>query len=107
MRKVLAAAAIAAIAAALTQPVSAGGRTRRIDIKDVAFAPAQVTVHPGDTLEWDNDDIVAHTATSEAAGFDVEVLPGGKGSTVVTRRGTFTYICRYHPNMAGQIVVVR
>jgi len=74
-------------------------------MKDVAFAPARVTVHAGDTLEWGNEDIVAHTATSEEAGFDVEVLPGRKGSIIVTRSGTFAYTCRYHPNMTGQVVM--
>lgn len=59
----------------------------------------------GDTLEWENGDIVAHTATSKEGGFDVNVLPGRKGSTVVKGPGTFSYICRYHPNMKGEIVV--
>ena len=105
MRKLLAVAAIASIAATVTQPVMAQGQTHRIDMKSVDFVPAQVTVRVGDTLEWENSDIVAHTATSKEAGFDVNVLPKRKGSTVVKTAGTFTYICRYHPNMKGQIVV--
>jgi plastocyanin len=105
--RMLLAAVIASVAAAAapSRPVSAERQTRRIAMKDVAFVPTQVKAHAGDTLEWDNGDIVAHTATSEEAGFDVEVTPGRKGSAVVTRPGTFTYTCRYHPNMAGQIVV--
>lgn len=47
----------------------------------------------------------AHPATSEAGEFDVDVPPGGKASAVVTRPGTFAYICRYHPNTTGRIVV--
>ncbi len=105
VRKLLAFAAIASVAATLTQPVAAEGRTHRIDMKSVDFVPAQVTVRVGDTLEWDNSDIVAHTATSKDGGFDVNVLPGRKGSTVVKAPGTFNYIWRYHPNMKGQIVV--
>ncbi len=103
MRKLLGMAAIAS--ATLTQPVVAQGQTHRIDMKSVDFVPAQVTVRVGDTLEWDNSDIVAHTATSKEVGFDVNVLPKRKGSTVVKAAGTFNYICRYHPNMKGQIVV--
>jgi plastocyanin len=99
------AATVVMIGAAQMQPAAANRRVYRIEMRDVAFTPAQVTVHAGDTLEWDNEDIVAHTATSQEAGFDVAVPPGGKGSTAVTRPGTFSYTCRYHPNMRGQIVV--
>ena len=105
MRRLLTIAAITSIAATLTQPVAAQGRTHRIDMKTVSFVPAQVTVSVGDTLEWDNSDIVAHTATSKEGGFDVNVLPGRKGSTVVKAPGTLNYVCRYHPNMKGQIAV--
>ena len=104
-RKLLSAAAITSIAAALAQPVAAEGQTHRIDMKSVDFVPAQVTVRVGDTLEWDNGDFVAHTATSKEAGFDVNVLPKRKGSTVVKMTGTLDYMCRYHPNMKGRIVV--
>ena len=104
-RRVLAAAALAPVAAALALPVWAAGRAHRVEMKDVAFAPAQVSVRAGSTVAWDNADIVAHTATSEGGGFDVDVPPGGKGSTVLTRPGTFSYTCRYHPNMTGRIVV--
>ena len=104
-RKLLTPAAITSVAAALTQTVAAEEQTHRIDMKSVDFVPAQVTVRVGDTLEWDNSDIVAHTATSKEAGFDVNVVPKRKGSAVVKTAGTFNYICRYHPNMKGQIVV--
>ena len=99
------AAAVALTAAALAWSVWAEGRTHRVEMKDVAFAPARVTVHAGDSAAWDNRDIVAHTATSEGGGFDVDISAGGKGSAVMTRPGTFDYVCRYHPNMTGRIVV--
>ena len=103
--KLFVVAAVASAAAILGQAAAAYGQTHRIDMKSVSFMPAQVTVRIGDTLEWDNSDIVAHTATSKGAGFDVNVLPSRKGSTVVKAPGTFNYTCRYHPNMRGQIVV--
>jgi plastocyanin len=105
MRKLLVIAATASVAAILTQPVAAQGQTHIIKMEGVTFAPAEVMVHVGDTVEWNNGDIVAHTATSKEGGFDVNVLPGRKGSTVVKAAGTLDYICRYHPNMKGRIVV--
>lgn len=104
-RKLLAVAAVAAVAAMPAGPAVAEGQTHVIAIKGVAFAPATITAKVGDTLEWDNGDIVAHTATSKEAGFDVNVLPGKTGSAVVKTPGTFAYICRYHPNMKGEVVV--
>ena len=103
-RKALAAAA-ALMSATPAPPVGAEGRAHRVEMRDVAFAPARLTVRAGDSVAWRNGDIVAHTATSEGGGFDVDVPPGGEGSTVMARPGTFGYTCRYHPNMTGQIVV--
>jgi plastocyanin len=104
--RALAAAAAAVLAAAApARPASTGGETRRIEMRDVAFAPAQATARVGDTVVWGNADIVAHTATSREGGFDVNVPPGGEGSAVMTRPGRFGYTCRYHPNMRGEVVV--
>jgi plastocyanin len=105
MRRALTFTAAGLAAAMLAQPVSAEGQVHRIEMKGVAFGPAQVTVRAGDTVEWDNSDIFAHTATSKEGGFDVNVLPGRKGSAAMTRPGTLNYTCRYHPNMKGQIIV--
>ncbi len=91
---------------AAAQPVAAEQQVRRIEMKDVAFVPPGVVAHAGDVLEWHNDDIVAHTATSRGAGFDLTIMPGHRGRVVLTRAGTFSYICRFHPNMTGQVTVV-
>ena len=55
--------------------LEAGGGTPKVvtvEIRNFAFDPATVTVHPGDTVEWKNDDNAPHTATtnSSKAGFD-------------------------------------
>jgi plastocyanin len=41
-----------------------------IEIKQLKFLPAVVTVHPGDKIQWTNNDIVPHTATTVDKGFD-------------------------------------
>lgn len=105
MRHVPAAATAGLAAAMLIQAAAAEGRVHQIEMKGMAFAPAQVTVRTGDIVEWANGDIVAHTATSNDGGFDINVLSGQRGSAVMTQPGTFSYICRYHPNMKGQVVV--
>ena len=59
----------------------------------------------GDTVLWRNNDILDHTATDEAQGWDVAVPSGQSGEIVLQTPGTFAYICRYHPNMTGTIRV--
>lgn len=105
MRVILAAAATILAAAAPARP-AAEGQPLMIEMKNVAYVPTRVTVHAGDTVAWHNDDIVAHTATSKQGGFDVKATPGATGSTVLTRAGTFSYTCRFHPNMTGAITVL-
>lgn len=89
----------------LGSPASPAGTTQSIRMMGIAFEPKQVTVHVGDTLEWANRDIVAHTATARDKSWDVNVLAGKNGRMVMKAPGRFDYICRYHPNMTGEIIV--
>ncbi|RDI62211.1 cupredoxin domain-containing protein [Microvirga subterranea] len=86
-------------------PASSAGATQTVAMKGIAYEPKQVTVHVGDIVEWANQDIVAHTATARDKSWDVNVLPGKAGRMVMKTPGRFDYICRYHPNMTGEIVV--
>jgi plastocyanin len=85
----------------------ASAETVRIEVKALAFAPAQITAHVGDTIEWVNDDFVVHTATARDGQWDVKLPPHATGRTVVNGPGTVPYYCRYHPNMKAEISVVR
>jgi plastocyanin len=84
---------------------SANAAVIQIKMAQVAFAPAQVSAHVGDTIEWMNDDIVAHTATARNGDWDVMVQPNGKASVTLKSAGTIDYYCRLHPNMGGSIAV--
>ena len=81
------------------------GEVHRVVMKAVDFAPKQITVRVGDTVEWVNEDIVAHTATARDRSWDVNVLTKRSGRMVMKAPGTVSYFCRYHPNMKGEIVV--
>jgi plastocyanin len=76
-----------------------------IKMAQIAFAPAQVSAHVGDTVEWTNEDIVAHTATARNGAWDLMIGPNGKGSVTLKSAGTIEYYCRLHPNMVGSITV--
>ncbi len=84
---------------------SAGAEVIQIEMKQIAYAPAQVTAHVGDTIEWVNNDIVAHTATARNGAWNVMIAPNAKASVVLKSSGTIDYYCKFHPNMVGSITV--
>jgi plastocyanin len=84
---------------------SSAGDTHRVVMKAVDYEPRQITVRVGDTVEWTNGDIVAHTATANNRNWEVNVPPRRNGQMVMKMPGTFSYFCRYHPNMKGEIIV--
>lgn len=94
----------AALACAST--VTAQAEVIRINIDKLAFSPAQLSAHIGDTIEWSNADFVAHTATAKNQDWDV-MIPAGKTARItVDHAGTVDFYCRFHPNMTGQINVI-
>ena len=97
----------AALLLGISAPVEnvASAATIRIEVKGLAFAPAEVTAHIGDTIEWMNDDFVLHTATARDGQWDVKLPPHTSGQTVIRSAGKVEYYCRYHPNMKAAITV--
>ena len=84
---------------------SADATVIQIKMAQIAYAPAQASAHVGDTVEWVNSDIVAHTATARNGAWDVMVGSNSKGSVTLKSAGTIEYYCRLHPNMVGSITV--
>jgi plastocyanin len=78
--------------------------------------PAQVPA--GNSIVWDNQDTVPHTATSgtgaqdpnSAQLFDSSIINGGEESTAVQLQGasegqTIPYYCIIHPYMTGELTI--
>lgn len=82
----------------------AHAETIRVTIEKLVYAPATVKAKVGDTIEWVNHDILAHTATVKG-GWEVMIPPKQSGSFVVKKAETIDYYCRFHPNMKGRIEV--
>ncbi|HEX2842378.1 cupredoxin domain-containing protein [Hyphomicrobium sp.] len=97
--------AIFVLAATAGAVVVVAAKTVDVKIAALAFAPAEVTAHVGDTVTWENADFIDHTATSSEGGWDVVLPVGGTGRVVLTKAGTFDYICTIHPNMKGKVHV--
>ena len=68
--------------------------------------PAEVTAKVGDTIEWVNKDVLAHTATARTGDkWNVTIAPGKTGRLVLKSAEDVDYFCQYHPNMKARIVV--
>jgi plastocyanin len=79
--------------------------TIRIASQSLVFKPAEVSAKVGDTVEWTNDDFVAHTATARNGDFDVMIPPKKTASFVLKKAGTVDYYCRLHPNMKATLKI--
>ena len=95
--------AVAALLAALVSPASA--ETIEVTIDKVAYAPVNISARVGDTIEWNNVDLVAHTSTARDKSFDLMVMPNKKQTLTVKKAGEFDYYCKFHPNMTGHVSV--
>lgn len=85
---------------------AAAADTAEVIIGDIAYAPTRIDVRTGDTVKFVNRDFIDHTATEEGGGsFDLQITAQGSAAMVMRDVGTFRYICRYHPNMRGEIRV--
>ena len=79
------------------------------------YEPDPVTVSPGGSVIWDNQDNALHTATSgnpETAvtdgKFDTGLLSAKQASepiTMPTEPGEYTYFCTLHPFLVGTVTV--
>ena len=92
-------------ALSLEIPVSAHSMTIQISMENLVISPAEVSAKVGDTIEWVNKDVFAHTATAKNGDFDVTLQPNKNGSFVLKKAGNVDYYCRFHPNMKATLKI--
>lgn len=93
-----------ALVGAISVPAQA--ETIQITIDKLVFTPAEVTAKVGDTIEWINKDILAHTATAKAGDtWNIAIAPKKTARLTLTKAGPADYFCKYHPTMTGRLVV--
>lgn len=78
-----------------------------IVIQNLAFGASPSGIRAGDTVEWDNQDILVHSVTAQDKSFDVDVKPGARVSLTMRQAGVIRYFCKYHPGMQGTVNVAR
>jgi plastocyanin len=86
-----------------------GAEAASVDIPEIAFEPADITVKAGTTVTWTNSDDIPHTVTKEGgpgAEFDSGDLdPGSTFEQTFDAPGKVDYVCTIHPGQAGTVTV--
>src|SRR5438270_10035643 len=100
--------ALPMLATAVQSPqTSATTAGAQVIMKAVKSQPAELTVKPGTTVEFKNEDIFAHTVTADDGSFDSGLIqPGSSWKMTVQKAGTLAYHCTPHPNMKATLVAL-
>ena len=85
--------------------VPAQAATIQIVMASLVISPAEASLKAGDTIEWINKDVFAHTATARNGDFDVTIAPKKTVTSVLKKAGTVEYYCRFHPNMKAVLTI--
>jgi plastocyanin len=105
-RIALLAAAMAASMVTLASAASEAPGAKTVKIDNFTFSPERITVAPGTTVTWLNEDDIPHTVASSAKLFKSKALDTDDSfSFTFTAPGTYEYFCSLHPHMKGTIVV--
>jgi plastocyanin len=82
------------------------GETVKVTIQKMKFSPAAVSVRPGDTVVWTNNDQHDHTVHASDGSFTSgPISPGETYSRQFTKAAAVSYTCNLHPRMRGTVTV--
>ena len=91
------------VAAVQAKEAAAASQVR---IGNFVFTPAEITVAPGTTVTWVNEDDIPHTVAASSGAFHSKAMDTDQQySFTFTTLGTYDYFCALHPHMQGKIVV--
>lgn len=74
-------------------------------IKNMKFEPPVLEVKSGSVVEWKNEDITPHTATSASLFDSGSIDPDKSWRHTFTDVGNFPYTCTFHPDMKATVTV--
>jgi plastocyanin len=81
-------------------------KTHTVTMENMRFQPERLVIARGDTVVWVNNDLVPHTATAAAGGFDSKVIqPEKSWRFTVREKGDLPYVCTFHPTMTAMLQV--
>lgn len=85
----------------------AAHKTHTVVIEGMAFSPNRLELAPGDTVVWQNKDIVPHNATATDGSFKSPTIdPNHSWKTTVRGKARdIPYTCTLHPTMKATVIV--
>lgn len=106
MKKLLMIAAVCALGVG-GYAFAAGLATKNVNIRSTGFAPRNVTINGGDTVQWRNVDTVAHQVVANNGSFASGILPrNGVYAKRLDAPGLYNYHDGLHPTLRGSVRVV-
>jgi amicyanin len=99
--------------ASTTEQPSGGGGGVQVGLKNIQFNPKDVTVKPGETITFTNDEAIPHDVHKQSgpgqdfsSGADGGMQEGDTFELKLDKPGKYDYVCHVHaPGMAGTITV--
>jgi amicyanin len=82
------------------------GAVVTVSMDHTTFIPSEITVAPGTTVTWVNNEAMPHNVTDSNKGFRSKTLvKDDRFSFTFTTAGEYDYLCLIHPNMKGKVIV--
>jgi plastocyanin len=82
-------------------------KENKVEIANVRYKPAKITIKKGEKVVWVNADERDHTVKAKDKSFDSgKIAAGEKFEFTFKKEGKFEYGCAYHPRMKGVVEVV-
>jgi len=99
--------AIASATSLFSRKAAVDDAKSEVKIDNFTFAPGEITVAKGTTVNWVNRDDIPHTVVSDdKTTFKSKPLDtDDKFSYTFGKEGTYTYFCSIHPKMTAKVVV--
>jgi plastocyanin len=99
--------AIRAAAVSMTTRADQAAQKSEVKIDNFSFAPGEITVSKGTTVNWVNRDDIPHTVVSDdKSTFKSKPLDTDEHfSYTFSKEGTYSYFCSIHPKMTAKVVV--
>ena len=81
--------------------------TTNVSLKNLAFSPGAIQVTPGATVQFTNNDGIAHNITFSSASVmgATDFASGSRSVLMPTTPGSYAYHCTIHIGMNGTVVV--
>jgi plastocyanin len=87
-------------------PAGAPVSTNAVAIRNFVFGPNAITVSPGTTVTWTNQDNEPHSVVMVDQSFrSTPMDTGDHFSHTFATPGQYRYFCGFHPQMTGLVIV--